>query len=75
MNIINNKDNEDYKLYKEEDAQIDAKFAEITKVFNENKTKKMMYERVKNNIHDIEYYGALAPEYWTKCFQNNDKYK
>ena len=63
MNIINNKDNEDYKLYKEEDAQIDAKFAEITKVFNENKTKKMMYERVKNNIYDIEYYGALAPEY------------
>ena len=50
-------------MFKEEDAQIDAKFAEITKQFALKKDKKMMYERVKGNINDFEYFGANAPGY------------
>lgn len=50
-------------MFKEEDSQIDAKFHEITKEFVIKKEKKLMYERIKDNITDIEYYGALAPEY------------
>ena len=64
MNIINNSNHEDYQMFKEEDAQIDAKFAEITKQFALKKDKKMMYERVKGNINDFEYFGANAPGYW-----------
>jgi hypothetical protein len=50
-------------MFKEEDTQIDAKFAEITKEFELKKKKKLMYERIKKNTSDFEYFSAYAPEY------------
>lgn len=63
LNIINNTDHEDYQMFKQDDAQIDEKFKEITKEFELKKEQKKMYERIKSNISDFEYYEACAPEY------------
>jgi len=50
-------------MFKEEDAQIDAKFANVTLEFEEKKKKKLMYERIKNNNNDFEYFESCVPEY------------
>ena len=63
LNIINNDTHEDYELFKAEDAHIDAKFAGITKEFELKKKNKLMYERIKKNTSDFEYFSACAPEY------------
>lgn len=63
LNIINNQNSEEYQMFKEKDQVIDEKFGEISLQFEEKKKKKLMYERMKKNISDVEYFGALAPEY------------
>ena len=47
-------------MFKEEDGQIDARFQEISAQFEQKKEKKLMYDRIKDNINDFDYYAASA---------------